>query len=99
MSESHDRTAKIIARKLMGRYRPGASPDVKGKRGRAEIKSSTNEIPYALRQLAGGSGPAYIALPKREHSKALQRLKGLKTGLMDSRGKITKQSTRKWRNR
>ncbi len=62
---------------------PGKSPDVKGKYGSAEVKSSAAEIPKALRQLAGGSGRAFVVLPKSEHKKALKRLAHLKTGLMD----------------
>jgi len=56
MANSHDRAAKLVARKLRGRYNPQTSPDVKGKGGRAEVKSSASEIPEALRQLGGGSG-------------------------------------------
>lgn len=95
MANSHDRAAKLVARKLGGRYNPRASPDVKGKGGRAEVKSSVDEIPEALRQLAGGSSPAYLVLPKLQHKKALKRLAGLKTGLMDYQANITKPSTRK----
>ena len=95
MVKSHDTAARRIARILKGRYTPSKSPDVKGKLGRAEVKSTASEIPEALRQLAGGSGPAHVALPKREHPKALKRLSGRKTGLMNYQGKITKPSTRK----
>jgi len=95
MANSHDRVAKLVARKLRGRYNPQTSPDVKGKAGRAEVKSSADEIPKALRQLAGGTGPAFIVLPKPQHNKALKRLAGLKTGLMDYQGNIRKPSTRK----
>lgn len=95
MANSHDRAAKLVAKKLGGRYMPWTSPDVKGKRGRAEVKSSADEIPEALRQLAGGTGPAFIVLPKPEHKKALTRLANCKTGLMNYQGNIVKQSTRK----
>ena len=95
MASSHDIAARRIARKLKGRYRPGKSPDVKGKLGRAEVKSTASEIPKALRQLGGSSGPAYITLPKREHPRALRRLKGRKTGLTNYKGNIIKPSTRK----
>ena len=95
MGDSHKRAARLVARKLKGRYYSASSPDVKGKRGSAEVKSSANEIPTALRQLAGRRGPAYVVLPTREHKQALKRLSGLKTGLMDCRGKIVKRSTRK----
>lgn len=95
MAKSHDIAARRVARILKGRYSPSKSPDVKGKRGRAEVKSAAEEIPQALRQLAGGSGPAYVALPKPEHPKALRRLGRRKTGLMDYLGNITKPSTRK----
>ena len=95
MAKSHDIAARQIARILKGRYTSGKSPDVKGKLGRAEVKSKAGEIPTALLQLAGGSGPAFIALPKSEHKEALRRLKQRKTGLMNYRGKITKLSTRK----
>ncbi len=95
MAKSHDIAARRIARILKGRYRPSRSPDVKGKLGRAEVKSTASEIPEALRQLGGGSGPAYTALPKRVHPEALRRLKHRKTGLMNYQGKIIKPSTRK----
>jgi CspA family cold shock protein len=95
MVNSHDRAAKLIARKLGVKYRLQASPDVKGKHVRVEVKSSANEIPQALRQLAGGTGPAFIALPKSQRKKAMKRLAGLKTGLMNYQGKVVKPSTRK----
>ena len=95
MADSHDRAAKLVAKKLGGRYNPQTSPDVKAKGGRAEVKSSANEIPEALQQLAGGTGRAFVVLPKPQHKKALARLAGLKTGLMDYQGNITKPSTRK----
>ena len=95
MAKSHDTAARRIARILKGRYTPSKSPDVKGKLGRVEVKSTTNEITEALRQLGGGSGNAYVALPKSEHPKASKRLKGLKTGLMNYQGNIKKPSTRK----
>ena len=95
MAKSHDIAARRIARILKGRYSPSKSPDVKGKIGRAEVKSTSGEIPEALRQLGGGSGNAYIALPKPEHPKALRRLSGRKTGLMNYQGKIIKPSKRK----
>ena len=95
MAKSHDIAARRIAKILKGRYTPSKSPDVKGKLGRAEVKSTTNEIPKALRQLGGGSGPAYVALPKSEHKEAERRLKQRKTGLMNYQGRIVKPSTRK----
>jgi len=95
MAKSHDQAARRIAKVFGGRYRPNKSPDVKGPRGRVEVKSTANEITEALRQLGGGSGPAYVALPKPEHPKALKRLEGRKTGLTNYRGNITKPSTRK----
>lgn len=95
MAKSHDIAARRIARMLKGRYNPSKSPDVKGKLGRAEVKTTANEISGALLQLGGGSGPAYVALPKPEHPKALRRLSGRKTGLMNYQGKIIKPSTRK----
>lgn len=95
MTNSHDRAAKLIARKLDGKYNRAGSPDVKGRYGSAEVKSTAEEIPEALRQLSGSKGPAYIALPKREHNQAVRRLTGLKTGLLDYQGKVLKPSTRK----
>lgn len=95
MANSHDRAAKLVARKLGGRYTPRSSPDVKGKAGWAEVKSCADEIPEALRQLRGSPSPAYVVLPKSQHKKALERLADLKTGLMDYKGNITKPSTRK----
>lgn len=95
MVSSHDRAAKLVARKLRGRYNPQTSPDVKGKDGHAEVKLSVDEISEALRQLGGGSGPAFIVLPGSQQKKALKRMAGLKTGIMNYKGNITKPSTRK----
>jgi len=94
MTSPHDRAAKLVAKKLKGRHNRATSPDVKGKVGRAEVKTSASEISTALRQLAGGTGPAYVVLPKTEHKEALRRLAHLKTGLMNYRGNIVKKSTR-----
>ncbi len=95
MAKSHDIAARRIAKQVKGRYTPSKSPDVKGKLGRVEVKSTASEIPKALRQLAGGSGNAYVALPKPEHPEALRRLSGRKTGLVNYQGKIVKPSARK----
>jgi hypothetical protein len=95
MARSHDIAARRVARILKGRYTPSKSPDVKGKLGRAEVKLTANEISKALRQLGGGSGPAFIVLPKPEHKEALRRLRNRKTGLRDYVGNIIKPSTRK----
>ena len=95
MAKSHDIAARLIAKKVKGRYRPGKSPDVKGPGIRVEVKTTANEISEALLQLAGGSGRAYIALPKPEHKEALKRLKSRKTGLMNLKAKIIKPSNRK----
>ena len=95
MAKSHDQAARKVAKILGGRYRSNKSPDVKGPRGRAEVKSVAEEVSEAMRQLGGGSGSAYIVLPKSEHPKALKQLKGRKTGLMDYLGNVTKPSNRK----
>ena len=95
MAKSHDIAAQRVARILKGRYISGRSPDVKGKLGRAEVKTKASETPEALRQLGGGSGDTYIVLPSSEHLEALSRLKGRKTGLMDYLGNKKKPSTRK----
>ena len=95
MTSSHDRAAKLLAKKFAGMYNPASSPDVKGKRGSVEVKSTAEEIPEALRQLSGSKRPAYVGLPKSEHKEALKRLAGLKTGLVDYQGNIVKPSTRK----
>ena len=95
MADNHDKVAERISKKLHGTYDPTKSPDVRGDRGRAEIKSSASEIPKALRQLSGAGGPRYVVLPKHEHKQALERLAGLKTGLMDYQGNVIKRSRRK----
>ena len=95
MAKSHDRAAQRIARRYGGRYRPTKSPDVKWPGGRAEVKSTAEEIPEALRQLGGGAGDAYVVLPRSEKRKALKRLKHRKTGLMNYGGNLVKPSTRK----
>ena len=95
MATSHDIAARRIAKIHGCKYRQSKSPDVKCPGIRVEVKSTASEIPKALRQLAGGSGPAYTALPKRAHKEAQERLRHRKTGLMDYMGNITKLSTRK----
>ncbi len=95
MANSHDRAAKLIAKRLGGKYNQAGSPDVKGRYGSAEVKSTADEITEALRQLSGSKGPRYIALPKPEQKQAVKRLAGLKTGLMNYQGKVVKPSTRK----
>ena len=95
MANSHDAAAKLVARKLRGRYNPKSSPDVKGKGGRAEVKSSVDEISEALRQLGGGTGPAFVVLPVSQQKKSLERMTGLKTGLLNYKGKVIKPTTRK----
>jgi len=69
IADSRDRAAKLVTKKLGGRYNPQTNPDVKAKDGRAEVKSSANEIPEALQQLAGGTGPTFVVLPKPQHKK------------------------------
>jgi len=94
MGKEHDQVAERVAKKLGGSYDPTCSPDVTGPGGHAEVKSSAKEITQALRQLAGCRGPAYVVLPESEIPEAKQRLKGLKTGIMDYTGKIVKPSSR-----
>ena len=95
MAAGHDRAAKRIAQKIGGKYVPSKSPDVKAPQVRVEVKSKAAEIPKALRQIGGGTGRAYMALPAKELATAKERLQGLKTGLMDHKGTIVKRSTRK----
>jgi len=95
MGKKHDHVAQAIADKLHGTYDPTCNPDVKGPKARAEVKSTAAEIPQALRQLSGGKGAAYIVLPATECAEAKDRLKDLKTGIMDYTGKVVKPSTRK----
>ena len=78
MAKGHDRAARRIAPKVKGTYNPKTSPDIKGSRARVEVKSKASEIPKALRQLGGGPGRAYIALPnnsKLPPSEGLQTTK------------------------
>ena len=95
MAKAHDRAARKIAKKMGSKYDSTTSPDIRGRKGRVEVKSTANEIPKALRQLGSGRGRAYVALPKSQHPQAKKRLSGLKTGLMDHNGNIAKRSTRK----
>ncbi len=95
MADSHDQAARRIAKRYGGRYRPTLSPDVKTPKIRVEVKSNADEIPTALRQLGGGKGAAYIALPSAQKKEALKRLSDRKTGLMNMKGDILKSSMRK----
>ena len=95
MAKKHDMAAERISKLVGGEYNPKKSPDVRGGDARVEVKSAASEITEALRQLGGGTGRAYVALPKSQQSRAVKRLEGLKTGLMDFNGNIVKRSTRK----
>jgi len=57
MANSHDRAARLIAKRLGGKYNRSGSPDVKGRYGSAEVKSTADEITEGLRTDArSGSG-------------------------------------------
>ena len=92
MAKKHDRAARLTAKKLDGSYDPTDSPDVKGKLGRAEVKSTAYEISKAREQLSKRPGKAYVVLPKVEHGKARAKLEGSGIGIIDYKGKITKRS-------
>lgn len=92
MAKKHDQAARVAAKKLGGQYDPTASPDVKGKQGRAEVKTRAPEIPKAKQQLGTRPGKAYVVLPKPEHGKARGKLRGSGVGIMDYKGNITKRS-------
>ena len=92
MAKKHDQAGRVVAKKLGGQYDPTASPDVKGKQGRAEVKTMASEIPKAKQQLGTRPGKAYVVLPKPEHGKARDRLRGSGVGLMNYKGEITKRS-------
>lgn len=83
----------MAAKTLHTQYDPTRSPDMKGKHGRAEVKSSASEIPKAREQLGTRPGKAYVVLPKPEHGKAREKLQGSGIGLIDYKGNIAKRST------
>ncbi len=96
MAKNHDRAARLIAKKVGAEYDSKRSPDIRGKERRVEIKTTTAEITKAIKQLGGGqSKKKYVSLPKREHEKAREKLAGSGIGLMDHKGKTTKQPRRK----
>jgi len=95
MAKSHDRAARLTAKKLGAEYDPKRSPDIRGREYRAETKSRASEIPKAIRQLGGGQAKKkYITLPKREHVSTREKLEGSGIGLIDYKGQTTKRARR-----
>ena len=94
MAKSHDRAARLIARRYGGTYDPMRSPDVRSQRRVVEVKSTADEIPTAMDQLRRAKKPGYVALPAAEHPDALQKLEGTGVGLMNHNGDIVKKARR-----
>ena len=90
----HDKVAKQIAKKQNTSYNPGQGPDVQNSRRAIEVETK-NSVGDAARQLAGYKKPVYIAGADAETTKkALQQYKDTTIGVMNSKGKILKRSSR-----
>lgn len=94
-SESHDRVARKIAKKLKGEYNPHEGVDINVSQMAVEVET-LDTVEEATRQLRGFRKPVYIAgSGKRATEKALEMTKGTTIGVMDPQGIILKRSTRK----
>ena len=86
--------AKRIAKQKGVAYNRGQGPDVKTSRQVIEVETE-NTVNDGFRQLRGFRKPAHIAgADAAATKKALEATKGTTVGVMDSRGKSVKRSTR-----
>ncbi len=94
MGTKHDDTANRIARQKGVQYNEGQGPDVITPMQAIEVETK-NTVTDAFRQLRGFRKPVYIAgADAAATKKALEATKGTTVGVMNSRGKIVKRSTR-----
>ncbi len=94
-NRSHKTTANRIAKKFKTDYNSGEGVDIRSKRGNVEVETPET-VSDAPGQLRGNRGPSYIAgTNKAAVDKALDVAKGTTIGVMDNKGNIVKNSTRK----
>lgn len=93
-SRSHKTTANRIANKYGTEYQGHDGVDVVTSRIAVEVETPET-VADGVRQLQGHRKPAYIAGTNQDAvEKALERTKGTTIGVMDSRGRIVKRSSR-----
>ncbi len=94
-SKKHRQTSERIAKKYGTKYNKGKGPDVKTSRIAVEVETITT-VKDGMRQLQGHKGSVYLAGADSDSTKAaLKVTEGTTVGVMNSRGKIVKRSTRK----
>ncbi len=92
---THDETARRIARRRGGEYNKGQGPDIQLPGMVVEVESDRT-VSDAGRQLSGFTRPVYVAGANANATKkALERYKDSTIGVMDQNGNILKRSTRK----
>ncbi|MHC4442689.1 MAG: hypothetical protein ACYTF1_03120 [Planctomycetota bacterium] len=95
MGSKHDTVAKQIAKKKGTTYNQGKGPDVKTNSQVIEVET-VNSVNEAPSQLRGYRKTSYIAGTDTEATKkALEVAEGTTLGVMNSKGKVIKRSTRK----
>ena len=95
MGRKHDEVAKHLAQREGTEYNKGQGADIKTKRRIVEVETA-DTVADAARQLAGYKKPVYVAgADEKATAGALERYKGTTIGVMNSKGKIVKRSTRK----
>ena len=99
MASKHDQTAGRLARRESVNYNRGQGADVIGSGRVIEVETATTARD-GLRQLRGYRKPVYIAGADAKATKAaLDATEGTTVGVMDSKGKIVKSSTRRRQRR
>lgn len=99
MASKHDDTAGRLAQRDGVDYNRGQGPDVIGSRRVIEVETAAT-AGDGLRQLQGYRKPVYIAGADAKATKAaLKATKGTTVGVMNSKGKVVKRSTRRRRGR
>ena len=95
MASKHDETAGRLARREGVNYNRGKGADVIGSRRVIEVETAAT-AGDGLRQLQGHRKPAYIAGADAKATKAaLKATEGSTVGVMNSKGKVVKPSTRR----
>ena len=95
MGSKHDNTAIRIARKKVAQYNRGPGPDIITSRQVIEVETK-DTVADAFRQLRGFRRPVYIAGADAEATKAaLEATQDTTVGVMNSRGRILKRSSRR----
>ena len=95
MASKHDETARRLARVEGVDYNRGQGPDIISSRRVIEVETAATAS-EGLRQLRGYRKPVYICGADAAATEAaLEATEGTTVGVMDSKGKIVKPSTRR----